>query len=338
MGLDLVTVWGLILAFGLMVYVLLDGFHLGVGLLGFTVHSPQQRGNLVASLAPVCGANVAWLILCSIGLMVAFPLAAALLLDALYIPVLIMLAALGLRNLAFHGLLKTSQAYSHSWQLLFSASALIATFSQGAMIGAVLQGVSIEQQTYIGGAWDWLTWFSVLTGVCLMLTYALLGATWLLATNKDQGFSEQMRHYSHHLLVWLGYAVMSLQLVIPFLTPELRQRWLGLPNFFYMGFVPMLGLMAFVWAYYVIRFSKWRVWPLGIVLMFLGTVYFMLITCLWPAIIAPDITLHRAAAAESSLMLYLWGAVILVSALSGYLYWAYQAFYVQGRRVSRYHS
>lgn len=327
MGLDLVTVWSLILAVGLMIYVLLDGFYLGVGMLLLGVREQQERTAMLSSLAPSCGGNMAWLILCSVGLMVAFPLASSVIVEALYIPLLVMWLGLLLRGVAFQGLLKAPQNTAKVWQLLFSIGSLLAAFFQGAIVGALMQELAVENHHYVGDAWDWLSWFSALTGISLLLAYTLLGSTWLLATNKEQGFNRKMRHYSHHLLVWLGYAVTALQLIIPFLTEALRERWLGLPNFFYMGFVPMLALMAFVWAYYVIRFSDWKVWPISIVLIFLGTVYFTLITCLWPAIIPSDMTHYDAAASASSLELALWGGFILVLAMLGYLYRSYHAFF-----------
>lgn len=331
MGLDLVTVWMILLAFGIAVYVLLDGVHLGVGLLLPSARQQPDRHAMMNVLAPVCSGNVAWLVLCGVGFMLTFPLAFPILLEALSVPLLLMLLGFVLREIGFRYCFKTNQTTQATWTVLYTGGSLVATFCQGAIIGALLQGVAVEDYRYVGHTWDWLNWFSVSMGLSLLLAYALMGATWLLATVKAPLLYQKMRRYSHHLLVWLGYALTCLLLIIPFLTDALRDRWLGLPNFFYMGFVPMLALMTFVWAYYVIRFSEWRVWPISVVVLFYGTAYFTLITCLWPAVVPPSMNAYEAAAAAPSLTLALWGSVVTVPVVLGYIYRTYYSFYVKER-------
>jgi len=336
MGLDLVTVWTLVIGFGLMMYVLLDGFDLGIGLLFLGVRNKHDRDIMVNSVAPVWDGNETWLVLGGAGLMAAFPLAYSVILEALYIPLLAMLFGLILRGVAFEFRFKAIPKHQGVWDILFCIGSLLATFFQGASMGAVIQGFAVENSQYVGGAWDWLNWFSILTGFSLLPAYALLGSTWLLIKTEGELY-KKMRHYSHHLLVWLGYAMTAILLITPFLNDALRERWLTLPNFFYMGFVPMLGLMLYTWVYYVIRFSDWEKWPFAITLTMLGTAYFTLITSLWPNIIPPNITTHEAAAPESSLRFALWGVVIIVPVILGYTYWSYHVFRGKVRDTEGYH-
>ena len=336
MGLDLVTVWTLVIGFGLMMYVLLDGFDLGIGLLFLGVRNKHDRDIMVNSVAPVWDGNETWLVLGGAGLMAAFPLAYSVILEALYIPLLAMLFGLILRGVAFEFRFKAIPKHQGVWDVWFCVGSLLATFSQGASMGAVIQGFAVENSQYVGGAWDWLNWFSILTGFSLLPAYALLGSTWLLIKTEGELY-KKMRHDSHHFLVWLGYAMTAILLITPFLNDALRERWLTLPNFFYMGFVPMLGLMLYTWVYYVIRFSDWEKWPFAITLTMLGTAYFTLITSLWPNIIPPYITTHEAAAPESSLRFALWGVVIIVPVILGYTYWSYHVFRGKVRDTEGYH-
>lgn len=331
MGLDLVTVWSIVLAVGLALYVLLDGMYLGVEMLLLSSRKSSDRMVMVRSLKSFNVGNAAWLILCIVGFIMTFPLAGSVFLQAFWLPSLLMLLGFGLRVIATQCLLKASNRQQGPWVFFLGLGSVLATFCQGALIGAFMQGVAVEDFQFVGSAWDWLSWFSALTGITLILTYLVLGSTGLLmppALNKD--LKQKMRHYSHHLLVWFGYAIMAVQLITPFLTDALRERWLGLPNFFYMGFVPMLGLMAYVWVYYVIRFSKWQVWPFGVFLIFLGTVYFTLIISLWPMVIPAELTIHNTAASEPTLKLALWVSVIALPAIMVYLYRSYYVFYKKG--------
>ena len=323
MGLDLVTVWTLIISFCLIIYVLVDGFDLGIGLLFLGVRNKRERSSMVKSGTPLWDGNEAWLIAGGASLMVAFPLAFSVILEALYIPLLAMTFGLVLRGVALAIRLRSVPTNYGTWDILICIGSLLATFFQGAVMGAVVQGFAVENNQYVGGAWDWLSWFSILTGLSLLPAYALLGSTWLLIKSEGELY-EKMRHYSHHLLVWLGYAMTIIVLITPFLTDALRERWLTLPNFFYMGFVPMLALMVYTWVYYVIRFSPWRRWPFAIVLLLLAHAYFILITSLWPHIIPPSITTHETAASEPVLRLALWGVVVFVPIILGYTGWVYR--------------
>ena len=334
MGIELVIVWAIVLSFGLMAYVILDGMYLGLGVLLISARQTTAQQAMQKAIPFGCTSNVAWLILSGIGLAVAFPAAYTIFWQAFLLPLMLLVAGLLLRALSLASLSTASPSRQGVYRISLILGSILATFSQGAILGAVLQGVAVEQYQFVGSLWDWLTWFSVLTGVTLVITYALLGATWMRIMAKDPDFSETMRRYSHHLLVWVGYALTALFLIVPFLTEGLRERWLGLPNYFYMSFVPILGLMTFVWAYYVIRFAEWKIWPFGIVLLLLGTVYFTLLTTLWPAILPPNVNMYEAAAPNGTLLLALWASAVVVPLVGWAQYRRYAAFYnVQCRPV-----
>lgn len=322
MGLDLVTIWMLVITFTLMIYVVLDGFDLGLGLLFAAVRNRQEREVILKTVSPVWDGNEGWLALCGMGFLLAFPVAFTIIFEALFIPISAMIVGLLLRGVAFKYRFRASSQDQRKWDILFFIGSFTATFMQGATLGAVVQGITVENLAYKGGEWEWLSWFSILTGISLVIAYALLGATWLLFNIQDE-LHTKIRQYSHYLLVWLGYAATAILLVTPFLNEALKERWFTLPNFFYLGFVPMLGLMLFTWAYYVVRFSEWNRWPFAIILTMFGTAYFTLITTVWPYIVPPDLSFYKIAAPQSSLRLSIWAMIIAMPILLIYSYWSY---------------
>ena len=318
MEINLVIVWALVIIFGLSMYVVSDGFDLGVGLLLLAVRNTQDREAMVRSTSRVWDGSEAWLLLVAVCLVIAFPPTLSVLIAAFSVPLLGVICGLILRGIAF----KLRASNPRFWDVVVGISSALVAFLQGAILGALVYGVSVEGGQFAGGYWSWFTWFSALTGVTLMLTYALLGATWLLVTTKGALY-DSMRRYAHHLLVWFGYAMTAVTLITPFINEEQRERWLGLPNFFYMGFVPSLGVMAFVWLYYVIRFSEWQRWPFAITLTMLGTAFFTYITSLWPTLVLPDVSIYEMAAG-ANLGHTLWIVLALVMAIAAYSTWAFK--------------
>jgi len=178
MGIDLPIIWAVIIAFGLMMYVIMDGFDLGIGILFPFVKDDADRDCMVNTVAPVWDGNETWLVLGGAGLLAAFPLAYSFLLSALYLPLILMLAGLIWRGVAFEFRFKADEEHKWFWGHAFAWGSYIATFFQGVALGAVINGFKVEGPSYIGGAFDWLTPFSVFTGLGLLVAYALLGSTW----------------------------------------------------------------------------------------------------------------------------------------------------------------
>jgi len=180
MPLDFVPLWTLILGFGVFMYVLMDGFDLGVGILFRRAPSDAARDIMMNSVAPIWDGNETWLVLGGVALLAAFPLAFAIILPALYFPILIMLMALIFRGIAFELRFKASPQSKHRWDAAFHYGSLVATLAQGFVLGAFVQGFRVDGRFFAGGSFDWLTPFSVLTAISLVLGYALLGASLLI--------------------------------------------------------------------------------------------------------------------------------------------------------------
>src|SRR5258706_12562676 len=180
MGIDLPIVWALIIGFGLMMYVVMDGFDLGIGILLPFVRSIEDRDTMVNTVAPVWDGNETWVVLGGASLLAAFPMAYAVLLSALYIPIVLMLAALIWRGVAFEFRFKADAAHRPFWDKAFAWGSYIATICQGVSLGAFINGFEVTGDSYRGGAFDWLTPFSLFTGLGLIVAYALLGSTGLI--------------------------------------------------------------------------------------------------------------------------------------------------------------
>src|ERR1700754_1786226 len=186
MGIDLPVIWAVIIAFGLMMYVLMDGFDLGIGILFPFIGNRADRDVMVNTVAPVWDGNETWLVLGGSALLAAFPSAYAVLLSALYVPVLLMLAGLIWRGVAFEFRFKADDAHKPFWDKAFIWGSYTATFSQGVMLGAFINGFKVTGVSYSGGSFDWLTPFSLFTGAGLLVAYALLGSTWLILKTEGE--------------------------------------------------------------------------------------------------------------------------------------------------------
>jgi cytochrome d ubiquinol oxidase subunit II len=320
---DLAFVWAGLIAFAVLAYVVLDGFDLGVGILFPLIEGEPNRDLAMNSVAPVWDGNETWLVLGGGGLLAVFPLAYAVVMPALYAPIIVMLLALIFRGVAFEFRWRTLRAKG-LWDLSFFGGSLVATFAQGVALGALVQGIAVEGRAYAGGNWDWLTPFSLLTGLALVVGYTLLGATWLVM--KTDGYVRLLAGRA----AWLAGAgtlalVGLVGLITPFLEPQYLERWFALPNVFFTVWVPMLLLVA---AYFFVRGLREErdAWPFlaaqsMFVLSFVG-----LGISFYPMIVPPSLTIEEAAAPDASLWFLLAGAVVLVPMILAYTAYAYWVF------------
>ena len=221
---DIATVWAFIIAFAVFVYVVMDGFDLGLGMLFPLFPNKTDRDVIMNSVAPVWDGNETWLVLGGGGLMAAFPLAYAVLMPALYTPMIAMLIGLIFRGVAFEFRWRTTQSERNRWDIAFAGGSLLATLAQGIALGAILQGVHVEGRHYAGGWWDWLTPFSILTGLALVVGYALLGATWLVLKTEGE-LRDKAYRLSWYLLFAMFGAIGAVSIATPFLHVEYAQRW-----------------------------------------------------------------------------------------------------------------
>jgi cytochrome d ubiquinol oxidase subunit II len=323
MELDLATVWAGLIAFAILAYVVLDGFDLGVGIVFPLLRGEGERDVAMNSVAPVWDGNETWLVLGGGGLFAVFPLAYAVVMPALYAPIIAMLLALVFRGVAFEFRWRTKRA-KRLWDASFFGGSVLATFAQGVALGALVQGIEVEGRAYAGGAWDWLTPFSLLTGAALVTGYALLGATWLVF--KTEG---PLRDRAARFAWGLGPATLALiglvSLWTPFLDPVYLERWFALPNVFFTIWVPAL-LLVCAWVFVRGLREGRDHWPflaaLGMfVLSFVG-----LGISFFPHIVPPSLTIAEAAAPDASLWFLLVGAVVLIPLILGYTAYAYWVF------------
>ena len=234
---DIATVWAFIIAFAVFVYIVMDGFDLGLGILFPLFPNKADRDVIMNTVAPVWDGNETWLVLGGGGMMAAFPLAYAVLMPALYTPMIAMLIGLIFRGVAFEFRWRTLSKRNR-WDIAFAGGSLLATLAQGIALGAILQGVHVEGRHYAGGWWDWLTPFSILTGLALVVGYSLLGATWLVL--KTEGALRDKAYRLSWLLLFamLG-AIGAVSIATPFLHIQYTQRWFTWPNMILTAPVPI---------------------------------------------------------------------------------------------------
>ncbi len=302
----MIEFWAAALALTLLLYVLLDGFDLGVGMLFGVVRHETSRRHMMQSISPVWDGNETWLVLAATILFGAFPLAYSVLLSAFYLPLIVMLASLILRGVAFEFRYK-SRRFRHVWDVGFAGGSLVATFMQGMTAGALVEGLPIKDAHYIGGTFGWFSPFALLCGAGLCLGYALLGASWL--TSKTEA---DVRDFGYRMLPWLlGAVLVFLAAAFGFaLAENLRvlHRWVERPA---MLALPLLGLCACAGLVFAVRRRvDWMPFAMSAVifLMAFGT----LAASFLPYIVPFQITIDQVAAPHSSLSFLFWGAGIVV--------------------------
>lgn len=333
-AIDLATVWAFVIAFAVFVYVVMDGFDLGLGILFPLFPAKADRDVMMNSVAPVWDGNETWLVLGGGGLMAAFPLAYAVLMPALYTPMIAMLIGLVFRGVAFEFRWRTTAARNR-WDIAFAAGSLLATLAQGVALGAILQGVHVEARQYAGGWWDWLTPFSLLTGIALMIGYSLLGATWLVLKTEGD-LRDKAYQLSWYLLFAMLAAIATVSIATPFLSIQYAQRWFTWPNIILVTPVPIaVAAVTALLMRSLAQKQDSRPFVLSLVLFALS--YAGLGISMYPYIVPQSITIWQAAAPRNSQLFMLVGVAGLVPLILGYTGWAYWVFRGKVRAVSGYH-
>ena len=313
-----------IIAFGVFMYVLLDGFDLGLGILFPFAPTNADRDTMMHSVAPVWDGNETWLVLGAAALFGAFPLAYGVLLSALYIPLLIMLIALVFRGIAFEFRFK-SDKYRYLWDISFSAGSLIATFSQGVALGAFIQGFAVKGSAYAGGSFDWLTPFSLMTGVALISGYALLGATWLVMKTKGS-LREWAYAMAYRQLAGVVFFMAAVSLATPFLESRIFERWFSWPQLAFLAPVPLaVALTSLLLLRSLRRRAELMPFLLSVFMFWLG--YSGLTISVWPWLVPYAVTIGEAAAPDKTLVFMLWGFAIFIPLnliYTAHAYWAFR--------------
>ena len=320
---DLTVIWAGIIGFAVVAYVIMDGFDLGIGILFPRFKVGPERDTAMNSIAPVWDGNETWLVLGGGGLMAAFPMAYAIVLPALYAPLIAMLLGLVLRGVAFEFRWR-DPAHRPIWDMAFTVGSTVATFAQGVTLGALLQGITVEGRAYAGGWWEWLTPFSCFTGFGLVIGYALLGAGWLIW--KTEGpLQDQAYRFASRLGIALLIVIALVSLATLRLEAQYYQRWLSWPGILATSQVPLASLIVTVLFFRSVK-RRQEAAPFFYVLGLFGLCIVGLGVSIWPDVIPARVTIWAAAAPERSQVFMLIGAGILVPVILAYTGWAYWVF------------
>jgi cytochrome d ubiquinol oxidase subunit II len=330
MDLDLPLIWAAILAIAVLMYVLLDGFDLGIGILFPFAASPAERDVMMDTVAPVWDGNETWLVLGGGGLFAAFPLAYAAVMPALYIPIIMMLLALILRGVAFEFRLRARKRGKAFWTAAFAGGSLAATLAQGLVLGGFIQGVTLRDGAFTGGPFDWLTPYTLLVAAGLVAGYMLLGATWLVWRTEGE------LHVRARGWAWVGAtAVATLLAAVSWATlfvhSRISERWgfenhaLDFTRLRPLLAIPALGAVGLA----ILILGLWRKRHfapfLGTIVVFLSG-YLGLAVSFFPNIVPYWMTFRQAANPDNTLALMLGGVAILLPAILGYSLWVYWIF------------
>ncbi|WNO53424.1 cytochrome d ubiquinol oxidase subunit II [Stakelama saccharophila] len=320
---DLTTAWAFIIAFAVFMYVVMDGFDLGIGILfpGFAVGT--ERDQAMNAIAPVWDGNETWLVLGGGGLFAAFPLAYAIILPATYPLMIAMLLGLVFRGVAFEFRWR-DERHRPLWDAAFTAGSLIAALAQGITLGAILQGITVADDAYAGGWLDWLTPFTLLTGVSLACGYALLGACWLIWKTEGSGQARAFR-LARLFGVLTLLALLAVSLYTPFLHYSYWRRWFDMPGVLLTAQVPLLTLIASALFFRALSRGRERVpflSALGLFLLgFIG-----LGISMYPYVVPESLTIWDAAAPAKSQVFMLVGVAVIMPMILAYTAWAYWVF------------
>jgi len=323
MDIELSFIWAIIIAFAVLTYVILDGFDLGIGILFPFVKTEHNKSVAMNSIAPVWDGNETWLVLGGGGLFAVFPLAYAVIMPALYMPITLMLLALIFRGVAFEYRWRTVR-WKPVWDAAFFGGSLIAAFTQGIALGAMVQGIEVSGRAYAGGWWDWLSPFSLLTGCAVVVGYGLLGSTWLIVKTEGE-LQSKMRGYAK----WLGIGTLGfigiVSLLTPFQNAAYFQRWFTLPGSIFSVLVP--GLVALsAWLLFSGLKQHKEVQPFLASLSLFILSFIGIVISFYPNIVPPSLTIVEAAAPDASLKFTLVGTVVLIPLILIYTVYAYWVF------------
>jgi cytochrome bd ubiquinol oxidase subunit II len=333
-SLSLIPIWTAILAAGVFFYVALDGFDLGIGILYQFAPDRDARNVIMNSIAPIWDGNETWLILGGLGLLAAFPLAFAIIIPAVYFPILLMLLGLIFRGLAFEFRYRDAEHHGF-WDHGFCYGSLLATFAQGCVLGAFIQGFQVEGRQFAGSSFDWATPFSLVTGLALVFGYALLGAGWLII--KTEGALQAWaRRLGQRALIGVVLGVLVVSLWTPLADAQIASRWFSWPNIALLAPVPLITA-ALVWYEWRSLNDASEYAPFLVALALFGMCYLGIAISLWPMIVPKHFTLEQAAASESTQAFLLIGTLALLPVILIYTAWSYWLFRGKVRADIGYH-
>ncbi len=327
------VIWAALIGTAVAMYVFLDGFDLGIGILFPFADNDGERDQMMTSVAPFWDGNETWLVLGGGGLLVAFPLAYAVIMPAFYLPIIVMLLALVMRGVTFE--FRGISRRKNRWNVVFAVSSTLAAFCQGVILGTYVQGVPVVAGQFAGGAFDWARPFAFACGLGVVAGYALLGATWLLM--KTEGpLAERSRAHARTLLAAVLAFMVVVSLWTPVAIPRIAERWFVLPNILFLWPVPLVTALVAYLAWRWLREGRTAL-PFFAAMMLFLLGYLGLAISTFPYIVPPSITIWDAAAAPASQIFMLIGALFLLPIILGYTGFVYYLFRGKVRPGESYH-
>ena len=324
---DLSLIWASIIGFAIFVYVVLDGFDLGTGILFPFAASDDCRNKMIMSIAPFWDGNETWLVLGGGGLFAAFPLVYSIVMPAFYIPLIFMLLALVFRGVAFEFRFKASGNMRVFWDYCFHFGSLIAAFAQGLILGGVITGLNIKNGKFAGTGFEWLNTFSLFCGLAVVFSYALLGSTWVIM--KTHGSTQEWaRKVASYISIYVLFFTGCVSLFSPLINNYIYDRWFDAHNIFIIGWLPVLVITCFFYLYK----NLFNLTPKNDHLPFLLTIAIFTLCCLgllfsiWPYFVPYELTIWQSGASSRSQSLLLVGAAIVVPVILGYTAYSYYVF------------
>ncbi|MGC8494705.1 MAG: cytochrome d ubiquinol oxidase subunit II [Syntrophobacteraceae bacterium] len=331
---DIPYVWYGLLFIALFLYVSLDGFDLGVGILFPFAPSDESRDLMMNSIAPFWDGNETWLVLSGGGLLAAFPLAYAILMPAFYMPVILMLLGLIFRGVAFEFRFKAERS-RRVWDYAFHFGSIVAAFMQGMILGTYVRGVQVAGRSFAGQPFDWISAYSFMTGVALVFGYALLGSTWLVM--KTEGPTQTWaRKCASYVLIYVALFLCVVSVSMPLMDQRIRTLWFSFPNIYYLLPIPAatVALVLTIWKNLAAGLEN-RPFLLSLGVFFLG--YLGWGISFWPWIVPFAFTFKQAAAAPSSQAFLLAGTVVILPVILAYASYCYYVFRGKVSREGFYH-
>ena len=322
MSLDLVPLWAGILALSVFMYVLLDGFDLGIGILSRFAADEASRDTMMDSVAPIWDGNETWLVMGGIALLAAFPMAFAIIIPAVYFPILFMLIGLLFRGVAFE--FRHMSKRRHLWNRSFHLGSVVATFAQGVVLGTYVQGIPVEGRAYSGGSLGWFTPFAILTGAGLIAGYGLLGACWLVF--KTEGpLQEWARRKARQFAIGVAAFVAMVSIWTPIMQPQIRERWFGGEHPLWLWPVPLITLSLFVFLWRSVA-RRHDAAPFAAALGIFAMAYLGLGISIFPKVVPYTFDLWEAAATPKSHAFLMIGTLFMLPIILGYTVFSYWVF------------
>jgi cytochrome d ubiquinol oxidase subunit II len=334
MAIDLVPIWTFILALSVFMYVLLDGFDLGVGIMFPFAADDDTRTLVMNTVAPIWDGNETWLVMGGIGLFAAFPIAFAIIIPAMYFPILLMLLGLIFRGVAFEFRLKEHKS-RFLWNHAFFWGSLVATFSQGIVLGSFVQGFEVRGQEFAGGFYDWLRLFPLLVGLGLVFGYLLLGSTWLVIKTEGDVQTWAVKWARLSLIGVLAFIAM-VSIWTPLSDARIAARWFTWPNLAYLAPLPIATGFIALWLWRSLDRRR-HFAPFFAAIGLFAMCFLGLAISLWPNIVPPNISLWDAASSSRAQAFLLIGTLFLLPIIVAYTGWSYYVFRGKVRADTGYH-